>query len=99
VDGSPQTPDCDLDLRHAGDVYTRYCHMLTRPAVNEGQVVTAGQVIGVVGSSGHSSGPHLHFEVHRSDGAIDPVAFMATRAPLGRPLSNVQDHTYSSGSR
>lgn len=89
-DGSPSTPGCGwyVDLRHEGDVYTRYCHMLTRPAVNEGQVVTAGQVIGVVGSSGHSSGPHLHFEVHlgnRNDGATDPVAFMATRAPLGRP--------------
>jgi murein DD-endopeptidase MepM/ murein hydrolase activator NlpD len=77
-----------VDLRHQGDIYTRYCHMLTRPAVTEGQPVTAGQVIGIVGSSGHSSGPHLHMEVHlgdRSAGtAVDPVAFMATRAPIGQ---------------
>jgi murein DD-endopeptidase MepM/ murein hydrolase activator NlpD len=83
-DGSPATPGCGwyVDLRHAGEVYTRYCHMLTRPAVVAGQAVAAGQVIGVVGSSGHSSGPHLHFEVHvgsRSEGAVDPVVFMAGR--------------------
>ena len=83
-DGSPSTPGCGwyVDIRHAGEVYTRYCHMLTRPAVVEGQAVAVGQVIGVVGSSGHSSGPHLHFEVHvgsRSEGAVDPVVFMAGR--------------------
>jgi murein DD-endopeptidase MepM/ murein hydrolase activator NlpD len=55
--------------------------MLTRPLVEIGQHVTAGQIIGYVGSSGHSSGPHLHFEVHlnadRSPrGAIDPISFM-----------------------
>jgi murein DD-endopeptidase MepM/ murein hydrolase activator NlpD len=83
-DGSPSTPGCGwyADIRHAGEVHTRYCHMLTRPAVVAGQAVTAGQIIGVVGSSGHSSGPHLHFEVHlggRSEGAVDPVLFMAGR--------------------
>jgi murein DD-endopeptidase MepM/ murein hydrolase activator NlpD len=90
-DGSPSTPGCGwyVDLLHADRVITRYCHMLTRPAVVAGQPVVAGQVIGVVGSSGHSSGPHLHFEVHLNGdsgpaGAVDPVAFMATRAPLGQ---------------
>jgi murein DD-endopeptidase MepM/ murein hydrolase activator NlpD len=83
-DGSPSTPGCGwyVDIRHADEVYTRYCHMLTSPAVFEGQAVAVGQVIGVVGSSGHSSGPHLHFEVHvggRSEGAVDPVVFMAGR--------------------
>jgi murein DD-endopeptidase MepM/ murein hydrolase activator NlpD len=69
-----------VDLRHDRDVYTRYCHMLTRPTVTEGLPVTAGQIIGLVGSSGHTSGPHLHFEVHLRDrspaSAVDPVAFM-----------------------
>ncbi|MEU7874257.1 peptidoglycan DD-metalloendopeptidase family protein [Dactylosporangium sp. NPDC049140] len=91
-DGSPSTPGCGwyVDILHAGDVVTRYCHMLTRPMVVEGRQVLAGQVIGVVGSSGHSSGPHLHFEVHvngdrRPSGAVDPVGFMQAKGvPLGR---------------
>ena len=69
------------DIDHVGGIVTRYCHQLVQPSVHTGQYVAAGQVIGVVGSSGHSSGPHLHFEVHRGDHtpatAVDPVAFMA----------------------
>jgi murein DD-endopeptidase MepM/ murein hydrolase activator NlpD len=77
-----------VDIRHADDIITRYCHMGSRPLVDVGDKVTAGQTIGYVGSTGHSSGPHLHFEVHRgsrdSSSAIDPVAFMKTHgAPLG----------------
>jgi murein DD-endopeptidase MepM/ murein hydrolase activator NlpD len=90
-DGSPSRPGCGwyVDIAHAASVITRYCHMLTRPAVTEGQQVLAGQVIGVVGSSGHSSGPHLHFEVHlngdrTSAGAVDPVGWMRDHsAPIG----------------
>src|SRR6266542_5433483 len=89
-DGSPQTPGCAcyVDIDHPGGIVTRYCHMLTHPAVTEGQPVVAGQVLGIVGSSGHSSGPHLHFEVHLGDhssaSATDPVPFMAAHcAPLG----------------
>jgi murein DD-endopeptidase MepM/ murein hydrolase activator NlpD len=90
VDGSPQTPGCGwyVDIEHDGNVVTRYCHMLTQPYVQQGQTVVVGQVIGLVGSSGHSSGPHLHFEVHLGDHsyacAVDPVPFMAAHgAPLG----------------
>jgi murein DD-endopeptidase MepM/ murein hydrolase activator NlpD len=90
-DGSPATPGCGwyVQILHDGDVLTRYCHMLTRPIVTVDQHVTTGQILGYVGSSGHSSGPHLHYEVHLHNdpsdaGAIDPVPFMASRAPLGR---------------
>lgn len=90
VDGSPQTPGCGwyVDIEHANRIVTRYCHMLTHPYVQEGQAVAVGQVVGLVGSSGHSSGPHLHFEVHiggnSSETATNPVPFMASVcAPLG----------------
>ncbi|MBB5871257.1 murein DD-endopeptidase MepM/ murein hydrolase activator NlpD [Allocatelliglobosispora scoriae] len=90
-DGSPSTPGCGwfVDILHADQIITRYCHMVRRPFVRVGDRVTAGQVIGQVGTSGHSSGPHLHFETHldgdRSGrGAVNPVSFMAARgAPLG----------------
>ena len=87
-DGSPQVGGCGwyVDIRHDGDVYSRYCHMLRHPDVAVGQPVAAGDVIGLVGSSGNSSAPHLHFEIRVGDEdgtAIDPVPFMADKgAPL-----------------
>jgi len=90
-DGSPATPGCGwyIQIRHHNNILTRYCHLLHQPTVAVGQPITVGQVIGYVGSSGHSSGPHLHFEVHLNNdptpaGAIDPIPFMASRAPLGQ---------------
>ncbi|GAA0924545.1 M23 family metallopeptidase [Virgisporangium aurantiacum] len=91
VDGSPNVRGCGwyVDIEHAGGVVTRYCHMLTHPYVQLGQTVAVGDIIGVVGSSGNSSGPHLHYEVHlggdhSSQSATDPVLFMAQMcAPLG----------------
>ncbi|GIH08351.1 hypothetical protein Rhe02_64180 [Rhizocola hellebori] len=90
-DGSPSTPGCGwfVEVLHAEQVITRYCHMNTRPHVNIGDRVAAGQVIGVVGTTGNSSGPHLHFEVHldgdrSSRGAVNPEIFMASKgAALG----------------
>ncbi|MGK5442824.1 M23 family metallopeptidase [Micromonospora sp. URMC 105] len=90
VDGYPGKGGCGwfVDILHAGGYISRYCHMVEKPRVVPGQEVRAGEVIGRVGSSGNSSGPHLHFEVHQdgdrsSRGAIDPVPFMRQRgAPL-----------------
>jgi murein DD-endopeptidase MepM/ murein hydrolase activator NlpD len=87
-DGSPSTPGCGwyVKLLHAGDIETLYCHMVDRPRVAEGQSVPAGATLGQVGTSGHSSGVHLHFEVHdpAGGGPVDPIAFMGDRgAPLG----------------
>ncbi len=83
VDGSVSVLGCGwyVEIKHAGDLITRYCHMVRRPGVVVGQQVQAGQAIGISGTSGNSSGPHLHFEVHinndpDSAGAIDPVPFM-----------------------
>ncbi|AEV88962.1 peptidase M23 [Actinoplanes sp. SE50] len=91
VDGYPGKGGCGwmVEIQHAGNIMTRYCHMVQMPFVHVNQKVTAGQVIGRVGTSGNSSGPHLHFEVHlnydrSSNGAINPVPFMQkVGAPLG----------------
>ncbi|MET8147858.1 M23 family metallopeptidase [Actinoplanes sp. NPDC049668] len=91
-DGNPDlTSGCGwyVDIDHAGGIVTRYCHQLVRPYVQVGQHINAGDVIGLSGSSGHSSGPHLHYEVHlngdhRAGSAVDPVVFMrSVGAPLG----------------
>ncbi|MGV9805474.1 M23 family metallopeptidase [Micromonospora chersina] len=89
-DGWPGKGGCGwfVDILHAGGYITRYCHMIERPRVVPGQSVEAGEVIGLSGTSGNSSGPHLHFEVHidsdrSSRGAVNPVPFMRERgAPV-----------------
>ena len=54
---------------------TRYAHM-TATAVSPGAVVTAGQVIGYVGSTGDSTGNHLHFEVSVGGTLADPLEYV-----------------------
>ncbi|MCJ7421271.1 M23 family metallopeptidase [Sphingomicrobium astaxanthinifaciens] len=60
-------------LRHADGTITSYSHMASLH-VAPGTAVTQGQVIGTVGSTGLSTGPHLHYEVHRNGRAVDPRA-------------------------
>jgi murein DD-endopeptidase MepM/ murein hydrolase activator NlpD len=86
VDGNRTLSGCGwyAEIQHAGGFVTRYCHMVRRPSVIVGQAVTKGQVIGYVGTSGSSSGPHLHFEVHSGApathaNAVDPIPFMRAR--------------------
>jgi murein DD-endopeptidase MepM/ murein hydrolase activator NlpD len=87
VDGKPSLRGCGwyVEVQHANRVVTRYCHMVRRPVVEVGQVVARGQLLGNVGTSGSSSGPHLHFEVHVDaapavhDNAVDPIAFLRSR--------------------
>jgi murein DD-endopeptidase MepM/ murein hydrolase activator NlpD len=60
-------------LKHTKELNTGYAHM-SRFAVRAGQSVTQGQVIGYVGSTGMSTGPHLHYEVWLRGKAMNPVA-------------------------
>ncbi|HEY7706333.1 MAG TPA: peptidoglycan-binding protein [Gaiellaceae bacterium] len=60
-------------ISHGGGTRTLYAH-LSRVGVRVGQQVAAGQRVGRMGSSGKSSGPHLHFEVRVRGAAVDPLA-------------------------
>lgn len=62
-------------LSHYNDYHTVYAH-LSRFFVTKGEGVSQGQVIGHVGNSGRSSGPHLHFEVRRKKKILNPIPFL-----------------------
>ncbi len=72
-----------VEVTHAGGLITRYGH-LSAFLVKEGQVVNAGTPIAKVGSTGRSTGPHLHFEVRSKDQALDPNKYLAA----GRRLAS-----------
>ncbi len=67
-------------INHSGGLGTGYAHM-SRIAVNRGARVRAGQVIGYVGSTGLSTGPHLHFEVYRGSRKINPSSVRFVSRP------------------
>jgi len=67
-----------VKIDHADGVQTRYAHLLEY-VVSSGTHVRAGQLIGFVGSTGNSTGPHLHFETRVGGEAVNPVGFMADR--------------------
>ncbi|MEW5728642.1 MAG: peptidoglycan DD-metalloendopeptidase family protein [Pseudomonadota bacterium] len=65
-----------VDIDHGNGVTTRYAH-LSRIKVKPGQKVTRATVIGLVGNTGRSTGPHLHYEVRVSETPRDPVKFIS----------------------
>ena len=63
-------------INHGDGFITIYGHMSSVAASN-GQSVSAGQVIGYVGNSGRSTGPHLHFEVRLNGSVEDPLDYVS----------------------
>lgn len=66
-----------VEISHGNGLLTRYAHM-SRWQARVGQDVAAGDVIGAIGSTGRSTGPHLHFEVRINDRAVNPRPFLET---------------------
>ena len=69
-----------VEIEHADGSMTRYAHN-SRLLVRPGQEVNQGQQISEMGSTGYSTGPHLHFEIHpKGQGAVNPMAFLDRNA-------------------
>jgi murein DD-endopeptidase MepM/ murein hydrolase activator NlpD len=64
-----------VEIDHGNGLRTRYAHM-SKFRARVGQSVIAGQPIGAVGSTGRSTGPHLHFEVRLNDQPVNPRPFL-----------------------
>ncbi len=70
-----------VEIDHGNGLATRYGHM-SEILVEEGQEVKAGAVLGRLGSTGRSTGPHLHYEVRIDGEPVDPERFLQAGAPL-----------------
>ena len=62
-------------IKHNHGFYTRYAH-LSAFRVQKGQLVNQGDVIGNVGNTGNTTGPHLHYEVHIGSDVVDPAKYL-----------------------
>ncbi len=68
-----------VEIKHNGGLKTLYAHMSRFGKYNRGSYVKQGQVIGYVGTSGRSTGPHLHFGLYKNGHAINPARYVAKR--------------------
>ncbi|NDA47525.1 MAG: M23 family metallopeptidase [Alphaproteobacteria bacterium] len=74
-----------VDIDHGNGLVTRYGH-LASITVKEGQTVKIGDVIGLMGSTGRSTGPHLHYEIRIHDNPVDPLRFLRAGAKVATEL-------------
>jgi murein DD-endopeptidase MepM/ murein hydrolase activator NlpD len=64
-----------VEINHGNGLATRYCHN-EKLLVKQGDMVRKGQDVSLMGSTGHSTGPHLHFEVLKNGFQVDPLRFI-----------------------
>ena len=71
-----------VEISHGNGLATRYGH-LSQISVKIGQVVRIGEIVGRIGSTGRSTGPHLHYETRINGEAVDPQKFLRAGLRLG----------------
>lgn len=74
-----------VEIDHGNGFTSRYAH-LSRVLVSENQKISFGTVIGEAGSTGRSTGPHLHYEVRRNGKAVNPATFLKTGRQIEKLL-------------
>nr|WP_298192207.1 peptidoglycan DD-metalloendopeptidase family protein [Novosphingobium sp.] len=85
-----------VEITHGNGLLTRYAHM-SRILARVGQVVEPGRIIGAIGSSGRSTGPHLHFEVRIADRPVDPRPFLEAMPHVFQKASTGNGHDLPDG--
>jgi murein DD-endopeptidase MepM/ murein hydrolase activator NlpD len=85
-----------VDIQHADGVVTRYAHMSSYvPNLGYGTPVKVGQVIGLVGHTGHATGNHIHFEVRINGYAIDPAPYIGLGRCIVQPPKVPVEEAYA----
>lgn len=85
-----------VEISHGNGLLTRYAHM-SRILARVGQAVGPGRIIGGIGSTGRSTGPHLHFEVRIADRPVDPRPFLEAMPHVFQKASAGNGHTLPDG--
>lgn len=84
-----------VEIMHGNGLSTRYAHA-SAIKVKEGDLVEKGQVIALVGSTGRSTGAHLHFEVRMAGHPLDPTLFLPPQSPSGPIIADAGGHAVTS---
>ena len=66
-----------VTINHGDGFSSSYLHMLENRQVSKGQSVKAGQIIGYMGSTGISTGPHLHFTIYYNGATVNPASYLS----------------------
>lgn len=81
-----------VEVQHDDGVWTRYGH-LSKPLVKIGQQVNQGDTLALSGNTGHSTGPHLHFEIWINQEVVDPLPYLNGKQKMYRSSRTIGDGT------